>query len=98
MSAIEAVAVLTRRDAHRAQERAAQRFGSAEPRLLTYDVEGLMGFLEQPARCLDANRRDETRGGCSHLAAEDAGKVARAHRRAGGEPVDGQIVVRVGGD
>ena len=51
----------------------------------------LCGVLQTPARRLQAHLLDVARGRDAGLGAERAGEVARAHVRARGERLDGQV-------
>src|SRR5713101_2318648 len=79
MMAIEALAILARRDPDDAQEGPSHRLGGAEAGHRADRLEAFRGLLEEPTRRLDADGGHEARRGRAHLTREDTREVARAH-------------------
>ena len=81
----EGLAVLVGRDADSANEVAPHGFCGAEPAPRGDHGDGVVGFLELPARGLGAHALDVGAGRLADLVGEHPGEVPRAHRRAPGE-------------
>src|SRR5262245_9938104 len=94
----EPAAVGARRDAERADEGAAHRFGGAEARAGGDGVDAVVGLLEAAPRRLDARRVDEARRRRADLAREHAREIPGAHRHAARERADRAVGRRVIGD
>jgi len=76
-------------------EDAPQRLGAAEPAPFGHHVESVVACLKLGAGRFDPDPLHEPSRTLTDLGAEDAGEVAHAHRRRGGER--GQPVVVAGG-
>src|SRR5215469_4449330 len=87
--------IADRRSADQPLKNAAHYGGTAETALVGNLLQAAVGFLQAPARGLDAQPLDELRRRETHLAAEDAGKVARAHAGAFRQHLDRQRLVDV---
>ena len=86
------------RHAEVALEHAAQGLGAAEPAAGRHDVEGVGRLLELAAGRFQAGAFDEAAGGLADLGGEDAGEVAHAHGRRGGESGQTMVASRGGLD
>ncbi len=87
----EAPAVLGGTDAEGPQECAAHRLGGTEAAVGGYGSEWFLGVFEGAPGCLQAQALDVAGGGDAGLRAEAAGEVTRAHVRAVGQRLHGEV-------
>jgi hypothetical protein len=92
---MESFAVLLRRNAHQALERAAHGFSAAEAAFFGDEFDRLGRLFEPAPRGFDADLRHETRWSHADLLGEDTREIAWTHPDLRGHSLDGQRFAQV---